>query len=138
MIERPIPRDISKYEAKLMLGLTTRQVCLFAPGIACALIIFTSFKATLGDLALFLAILAACPFILFASFKPLGLPLEKFIKSAMLPMLLAPCNRKYKTENAYKKQFTAINSEASAPNSQNKKKHVHKKYISKNPDRQPI
>lgn len=101
MIQRQIPRDISKYEAKQMLGLTTRQLCLYIPGAALGVVVFFLTKGTVGNTAIFLAMLVALPFILFASFKPLGLPLEQFIKTTLLPMLLAPANRRYKTENTY-------------------------------------
>ena len=51
MIDRNIPRDITKYETKLMLGLTTRQVCFFAPGVVLGIITFFATKAFLGNLA---------------------------------------------------------------------------------------
>ena len=101
MIERKIPRDISKYEATLMLGFTTRQIVIGAPGIALAVGVFFLLKGTIGSAALFCALLTALPFLAFAAFKPLGMPLETFIKTAMLPMFLAPANRRYKTENTY-------------------------------------
>lgn len=101
MIQRPIPRDISKYEAKQMLGLTTRQLCLYVPGAVLGVVVFFLTRDVIGQAAIFLALLTAMPFLLFASFKPLGLPLEKFIKTTFLPMMLAPANRRYKTENTY-------------------------------------
>lgn len=101
MVERKIPRDISKYETKLMLGFTTRQLVIGAPGIALAIGVYFLLKNEIGSAALFLALLTAVPFLAFAAFKPLGMNLETFIKTAMLPMFLAPANRKYKTENTY-------------------------------------
>lgn len=101
MIERKIPRDISKYETKLMMGFTTRQLVIGAPGIALAIGVYFLLKNEIGSAALFLALLTAVPFLAFAAFKPLGMNLETFIKTAMLPMFLAPANRRYKTENTY-------------------------------------
>lgn len=138
MIERPIPKDISKYQTKLMLGLTTRQVLLFFPGVIAAVIVFFSFKSSIGDLALFLALLTACPFILFAGFKPLGLPLEKFITTAMLPMLLAPANRRYKTENTYAKAIKQLNQEDTNKRPSSTKPKKTKPYTSTNPNHQPL
>jgi hypothetical protein len=138
MIEKPIPKDISKYQAKLMLGLTTRQACLYIPGVIAAVVVFFALKSTIGDLALFLGILTACPFILFAAFKPLGLPLEKFLTTAMLSMLLAPVNRRYKTENTYYKTLKQINNDAAGTPPKTKQSMKNKKYVSSNPQRQPL
>lgn len=130
MIERKIPRDISKYEAKLMLGLTTRQVVLGAPGVALAVAVFFLFKDKVGDLALFFALLTALPFLAFAAFKPLGMPLEKFIKTAMLPLLFAPANRRYKTENTYASELPEAKRLPAPKDAQ--------KYVSKNPQHQKL
>lgn len=137
MIERKIPRDISKYETKLMLGLTTRQVVIGGPGIALAVGVFFAFKGTLGSSAMLPAMLCALPFLLFAAFKPLGMPLEVFMKTAMLPLLLAPANRRYKTENTYQR---VLQSEQKAQASANKSKNSNskKKFVSKNPDHRAV
>lgn len=126
MIERKIPRDISKYETKLMLGLTTRQLVIGGPGVALAVGVFFLTKESLGSSALLIAILTALPFLLFAAFKPLGMPLEMFIKTAMLPLLLAPANRRYQTDNTYNKVLV---SESRSMYNKNKKS----QFISKNP-----
>lgn len=128
MIERPIPRDISKYESKQMLGLTTRQLCFGAPGVVFGVGAFFLLKGSIGDMAIMVALLVAAPFLLFAAFKPLGMPLEKFIKTELIPMLLAPTNRKYQTENTYAKIFKP---ETSASKDT-------KPYKSKDPNNQPI
>lgn len=130
MVERKIPRDISKYEAKLMLGFTTRQVVIGAPGVLLAVAVFFLLKDQIGNTALFVALLTAIPFLAFAAFKPLGMPLEKFIKTAMLPMFLAPANRRYKTENTYEK---VLKPEPRLPAPKN-----NKKFESKNPAHRAI
>ncbi len=130
MVSRDIPRDISKYEAKLMLGLTTRQVCLYVPGVAAALLVFFMLKGVLGDLALFLAILTALPFILFASFKPLGMPMEQFLKTSLLEFLFAPANRRYQIENTYSKTLKPVSQTATGKSN--------KKYMSKDKTHQAV
>lgn len=130
MIERNIPRDITKYESKQMLGLTTRQLCFGAPGILLAVIVFFLLKDKIGNLAIFCALLTAAPFLLFAAFKPLGMPLEKFIKTELIPMLLSPMNRRYQIENTY--------SNILKPTEFTPSKHADKKYTSKDPDNQIV
>ena len=130
MIERKIPRDISKYEAKLMLGFTTRQIVIGAPGIALAVGVYFLLKGQIGNTALFVALITAMPFLAFAAFKPLGMNLETFIKTAMLPMFLAPANRRYKTENTYEH---VLKPEAHLP--VNKK---NQKFVSKDPNHRAI
>jgi hypothetical protein len=129
MIERSIPRDISKYETKQVLGLTTRQLCLFAPGAVIGIVLFVSLKDIIGDSAMFVGILAALPFVLFATLKPLGLPLEKYIATALLPMLLSPAVRKYVTANTYDKHLNHVQKNTERKN---------KKYKSADPMNTPI
>lgn len=130
MVERKIPRDISKYEAKLALGFTTRQLVIGAPGIALAVGVFFLLKGQIGSAAMFVALLVACPFLAFAAFKPLGMPLETFIKTAMLPMFLAPANRRYKTENTYEH---VLKPEPRLPVGKN-----NQKFVSKDPTHRAI
>lgn len=130
MIERKIPRDISKYETKLMLGFTTRQLVIGAPGIALAIGVYALLKDEIGSTALLLALLTAMPFLAFAAFKPLGMNLETFIKTAMLPMFLAPANRRYKTENTY---AHILKPEPRLPNKQGSQK-----FVSKDPTHRAI
>jgi lipid II:glycine glycyltransferase (peptidoglycan interpeptide bridge formation enzyme) len=130
MIERDIPRDISKYEAKQMLGLTTRQLCFGIPGLLAAIVVFFLLKDKVGNLAILLAILTAAPFLLFAAFKPLGMPLEKFIKTELIPMFLAPANRRYQQENTFGKVLK--------PTEHKTTKKSTKKYISKDPNNQIV
>ena len=130
MIDRKIPRDISKYQAKLMFGLTTRQVVLFVPGAALGLGTYFLTKAYIGSSAMLAALVMALPFFLFAAYKPLGLPLEKFIKSALLPMFLSPANRRFKSENTYAAVFKS--------DTATQKKKQTKKFVSKNPENKAV
>ena len=99
MIEKKVPRDIAKYEAKLIGPLTTRQVLFGLAGILAGLGAFFLTKDRLGDAALFLAIVAAAPFMLCGFYKPYNQPFEKFAASVITTIFIAPSVRKYKSEN---------------------------------------
>lgn len=138
MIDRPIPRDISKYKAKLMLGLTTRQVVLFIPAAGLAVLAYMLLHNVIGELAFLVAMVVALPFLLFAAFKPLGMPLEKFLKKALVPMFLAPAKRRYQASNTYTKAFKDINNEALTPAERAKAQKKTKKFVSKIPENKAI
>lgn len=140
MISKNIPRDISQYKAKLMLGLTTRQVVLFVPGAALGVGAFFLLRDMIGEAAILVAIIVAAPFILFASFKPLGMPLEQFIKKALIPMFLAPATRRYKCENTYESAFKGIENEFMPPEEKaaKAKKKQSGNYVSKIPEHKAL
>lgn len=127
MIVKNIPRDIAKYETKLMLGFTTRQIVCIVPGVALGIAVFFLLKNYVGELAFLAAIIVMLPFILFGTVKPLGMKMEQFITKALLPMLLSPNNRKFATKNTY---LSLLEKPVA-----NKKV---KKYVSKNPDCRPL
>ena len=81
MIEIEIPKDINKYEAKLIGPFTTRQTACFV--IACALGIpaFTSLKhyGVPQDMCMLITILIFLPAILVGWVKPYGMKFEKFL-----------------------------------------------------------
>lgn len=90
-IELPIPKDIRKYETKLIGPLTTRQTICIVPACALgALAYITLSKIAPRDLAMFACMLVIVPFIVFGWFKPYGIPLEKFLKTVFVTMVLAP------------------------------------------------
>lgn len=112
MIEVQIPKDVRKYEAKLVGPFTTRQLFFF---IAASLISYISFKAisqSLGsETAIMVCVLLVTPILLVGWYKPYGMPFEKFFQSAFISTVLAPKHRKYKTKNFYKSsvlQFTPL------------------------------
>ena len=102
MIEIEIPKDISKYEAKLVSSFTTRQVgCLIAAG-ALTIPTFLALKDVLPrDLASLLILIIAVPFILVGWVKPYGMNFEQFVKTAFVSNVLSPKKRKYVTMNVY-------------------------------------
>lgn len=102
-IEREIPKDISKYEAKLIGPFTTRQVVCGVPGIGLALGSYFLLRPYISeDMCFFIALLVSLPLLLCAVAKPYGIPFEKYISIIFVSQVLAPKYRKYVTENTYK------------------------------------
>lgn len=99
MIEKNVPRDMSKYEAKLIGPLTTRHVVCLVPGAIVAVLAFFAFKGVLGDAALLISTILAVPFGLCGLYKPYGIPFEKYAKTVFCSVVLSPTKKKYKTEN---------------------------------------
>lgn len=101
-IEREIPKDITKYEPKLIGPFTTRQVVFGIPGLAIGAGSYFMFRPILPDsINTFLAILLALPFLLCACVKVYGVPFEKFASIVFVSQVLAPTHRKYQSENLY-------------------------------------
>lgn len=101
-IEIEIPKDITKYEAKLIGPLTTRQTVCVIPGVGLGVLGYNVFQSFATDEAsLFVGILFAAPFLLCGWYKPYGIPLEKFIKTVFVSLVRAPKHRKYITHNVY-------------------------------------
>ena len=97
-IEKIIPKDIKKYEPKLLGPFTSRQVFSFAPAVVISVGLFFGLKNILTmDARLFLITIVAVPFILLGWYKPYGLPFEKFIKTVFISTVLSPPQRKYRT-----------------------------------------
>ena len=96
MLQTTIPKDIRKYEAKLVGPFSTRQTILFV--IACVIAYITQglFKNTIA------CFIAASPAIAFGWVKVYGQSLEQFIKSAFISNFVAPNKRKYKTVNTFR------------------------------------
>lgn len=101
-IEREIPKDISKYEAKLIGPLTTRQVIFGVPGaivgVGC---FFLTNKFLPSDVSTFISIFFAAPFLLCGWVKVYGVHFEKFVSMVFISQFVAPKHRKYRTENLY-------------------------------------
>ena len=101
-IERAIPKDISKYEAKLIGPLTTRNVVFGIPGFALGVGCYFLLRPFVSnDVNFFIDIAVALPFLLCGWYKPYGIPFEKYISIVFVSQVLAPKHRKYRTENTY-------------------------------------
>ena len=113
MLEAQIPKDIRKYDAKLVGPFTTRQLICFVGGSLVSYGCYKLLGSNLGDTTLTICSIAAAPFILFGWVKPYGMVFEKFFKTAFVSTVLAPKNRKYKIKNYYfilmnKKRFIKV------------------------------
>lgn len=98
-IEREIPKDIKKYEPKLLGPFTTRQILCLVPGLGLGVLAYLLLKNFLSsDVCLFITTFIVVPFILLGWFKPYGLPFEKFVKTVFISSVLSPPIRKYKTK----------------------------------------
>lgn len=119
MIEIEIPKDIRKYETKLIGPLTTRQT-ICAVG-ACAIAFAVSKITTFvpQDLQFFVIALPALPFLLIGWVKPYGMHFEQFVASTFVSTILSPKYRKYKTKNVY---ATYVNNDNKKKKNKNKKK----------------
>ena len=106
MIEIEVPKDITKYESKLVGAFTGRQVaCLvIAAGIGIPLFLFLTKNNAVHvprDFALFAVMLVMIPAVLMGWFKPYGMNFEQFVKVTFVSNVLSPKRRKYVTKNSY-------------------------------------
>ena len=109
MIEIELPKDITKYEAKLAGVATPRQaICVgiaamlgYAVRSLCITVGFEEGEQPLMTLA------AIIP-LLFAVYKPYNMNLEDFLEQAFVGNVLAPAKRKYQIENEYAKAYEEL------------------------------
>jgi hypothetical protein len=103
MLEAQIPKDIRKYEAKLVGPFTTRQTICFIIACALAFFIFKVLNPILGSTATFYAsMLLLSPVILIGWVKIQGIPFERFVQAAFISTVLSPKHRRYKIKNPYR------------------------------------
>jgi hypothetical protein len=104
MIDIEIPKDINKYEAKLVGPFTARQTGCFAAALGVGIPLFMGMTKSLGapqDVAIIAMIIVVTPFLLLGWIKPYGMAFEKFIQTAFVSNVLSPKKRKYVTDNNY-------------------------------------
>lgn len=109
MIEIEIPKDITKYEAKIAGVATIRQVvCVGIAGILGTAIKFgINDRYNIGELGTVLILIAAiipCSFLI----KPYGMKMEEFLLSVMTTYVLAPTKRKYRVKNRFEQEFNKM------------------------------
>lgn len=98
MIEIRINKDIGSFEPKIAGPFTWRQlICVTVGGAAAMLTYFLTAPYLTQSTALFLAFIPAGAAVFFGWVKPLGIPMERFLRSAFVSMFLAPSIRRYKT-----------------------------------------
>lgn len=102
MIEIKVPKEITKYETKLIGPFTSRQcivLLICVPIVAFCYVTASSYVDS--SIAGYLCMPVGAIGALFGWYKPYGLPFEKYLKSVFVSSFLAPTVRVYKTENYY-------------------------------------
>lgn len=109
MIEIELPKDITKYEAKLAGVITKRQaVCI---GIASILAFGAKTICNMFELYAIkqYAMMIACIIpLLFIVIQPYNMKLEDFLEQAFINNILAPTKRKYIVENTFAKEYSEM------------------------------
>lgn len=124
-MEIKINKDVGSYEPKVVGPFTTRQAVCLMIGIPICIGIYKYGSAILpADAVSFLLLIPAAITWLFGWKKPYGMPMEKFIKSIFMNIILAPRNRIYKTER--KPSFSERESQEEQKVSQEKVKRSRK------------
>ena len=130
MIKLEVPKDIRRYETKLIGPFTTRQLICFVAAVAIAFGVYTLLNGLVPrDVAFILIIIICIPLILCGWFKPYGMHFEQFAKVAFTTTFVSPAVRKYVIENKYS---TKIHDDKMAK--ANMKAKQKKQIKSKNPD----
>ena len=102
MIEIKIPKEVTKYEAKLIGPFTSRQCVALVIFVPLAVLTYNISRTYLGEsIAPYLCCLVAAPGALFGWVKPYGLKFEEFAKSVVINGFVAPTKRKHISENYY-------------------------------------
>ena len=124
MIEIEIPKDIRKYESKLVGPLTTRQTICAVITCATAFCIYKVTAFLPSDFRFILVGICVTPFLLLGWVKPYGMKFEQFVSTAFVSTIISPKHRKYKTINAYAPE---INKDDKSK--KKKKKKINKEYL---------
>ena len=106
-LEIKIPKEITKYEAKLIGPLTGRQTGCAVLGAIAAIVVKFLFEGIYPDFAITACGIAAVPFILVGFVKIYEMPFEKFAIGYIKTHVIAPQKRKAKIKN----QFALIDAE---------------------------
>ena len=105
MIETQVPKDVSVYEAPLIGPLTSRQAICVAAAAAVEYIYYTIVN-TIGlnldnNTLICIGMVLAAPILYMAVGKPYGMRAETYVYNYLLPSMVAPKNRVYKTTIIY-------------------------------------
>lgn len=96
MIEIKIPKEITDYKEKFLLGLTVRQLVSAVVALAICVPLFIFGKDYLGeDMVGWIIILVAIPVFAFGFFRYDGMPFEKFLAILYRQKWVEPQKRKY-------------------------------------------
>lgn len=98
----PIPKDLTKVQTKVALGLTKRQLVCFGAAAAVGLPLFFVLRGVIpSSAAAMIMILVMLPFFMFAMYQRHGQPLEVVIKNIVETKFMRPKVRPYQTNNLY-------------------------------------
>ncbi len=128
-MEIQINKDVGSYEPKVIGPFTIRQaVCLLIGSPICIAIYKYGSMFLPADAVSFFLLVPAAATWLFGWLKPYGMPMERFLKSIFINMILAPGNRTYKTEHkehamSFAEEEGLCERKASAQKAQRKKKY---------------
>lgn len=108
MIERPMPQDIMKFKAKLIAGLTARQIVW--GGIAGVVAIGTYFalgdvEFASGQMKVIVSAIPALPFFAMGFMTIMEMPLEKVAIPLLIDNFIAPPVRKKEIHNPGYEKF---------------------------------
>lgn len=106
MIEIEIPKDINKYEAKLIGPFTKREAGCFVCACVLGIPTFLFLRERVPmDLAAIVTMLIIIPFVLIGWINPYGMHFEQFARTAFVSNFIAPSKRKYVTMNQFELLF---------------------------------
>ena len=98
-----VPRDLSRFEAKVALNLTKRQLICFSIGGLIGIPSYLFIKNYLPpDICSMITFLIISPFFVMGIFKKDGIPFEKYVYLIVRQKYLRPHIRTYRTKNIYK------------------------------------
>lgn len=101
MIEMEMSRDIKEYSPKIVGFLDKRQVVCVLVASTYGIPLFLMLKGLSITLKVTIVAVAMFPVLACGWAKAYGLPLEKFFFKCIMPMLMSPRKRLYKTNNIY-------------------------------------
>ena len=114
MIEIYINKDVGSYQAKFIGPFTLRQtICLAVASPFCWMIYKYLSPALSPDIAGFFVVIPAGIAWVFGWLRPYGMPMEKFLHSIFVSMVLAPSVRKYETVNQHEAALTVLSQASS-------------------------
>ena len=120
-LEIQIPKEITKYEAKLIGPLTTRQTFCSVIGGTAAILANYLCGLVAPDFATGAVVFAAAPFVALGFIKIYEMPFEQFAIGYVKTHILAPQTRKSKIKNQFALIESEINSKPDAKKEKYKK-----------------
>ena len=102
MVYVTIHKDLTNIKARVLFGLTGRQIICFGAAVAIGVPLFFLLRtAVSASTATVWMVLAMLPFFLFAMYERNGQPLEVFLKHMVQAVFVRPKIRIYQTANVY-------------------------------------